>query len=93
MISIPSEWITLGSLVVAVIALLFNRRKDDGQRVADHVRLMTQLESIQTGIDDIRVETRSMREKLAMDSERITACETKIKNLEKEVFRHEQTLD
>lgn len=84
---VTNEMIAFGALLVALASFLFARSKSGRQSVADSVRVAAQLDSIQSGVEDIRVEMRSMRDKLSSDSERITACEMRIKAVEKEVFK------
>jgi len=85
--------VSIASAVIALCALLLNRNKDQRQSAADYARMDAQLGSIMSGVDDIRVELRSMRSQLDRHTERIATCEAKIKNLEKEVFRNNDKLE
>lgn len=87
--TISPEYIAFGALLVSLAGLLFNGRKDARQEVANNARISAQLDTIQAGVEDIRVDLRTMRDRIEKDSERITVLETKIKGLEKEVYRHE----
>lgn len=84
---ISSEMIAFGAMIIALAGLLFNRRKDSSQSAADFAKLGAQLGQIQSGVDDLRIEIRTMRGQISGLSERLGIVETKIKNLEKEVFK------
>ena len=56
-----AEVIALGALIVAALGFVFNRRKDVTQSASDFARVDAQLGSIKSGVDDIRVEIRSLR--------------------------------
>ena len=77
-----SELIALCSLGVAFIALLLNSRKGTREEASQITKVGVQLNSIQTGVDDIRLELRSVRTRLDNIAERVSACEAKIKTLE-----------
>lgn len=57
--------IALGSLLVAFIALLVSARRDTRGEAASQAQVNAKLDSIAGGVDDIRVEQRAMRERLA----------------------------
>ena len=57
--------IALGSLLVAFIALLAGARRDTRGEAASQAQVNAKLDSIAGGVDDIRVEQRAMRERLA----------------------------
>lgn len=57
--------IALGSLLVAFIALLVGARRDTRGEAASQAQVHAKLDSIAGGVDDIRVEQRAMRERLA----------------------------
>lgn len=57
--------IALGSLLVAFIALLVGARRDTRGEAASQAQVNAKLDSIAGGVDDIRVEQRAMRERLA----------------------------
>ena len=81
-----TEMISFVAVAVAILSLFFSRSKDTKTDAATSAKLGAQLDSIQTGVDDIRVEVRTMRGRLDTLTERLAQCEVKIKNLEKEVF-------
>lgn len=62
------EYIALGSLLVAVIALLSTFRKDSradlSAMAADKAETRAKLDSIGNGVDDIRVEYRTVRQRV-----------------------------
>ena len=90
---ISSELISFAALCVAVITLMLNKNKESTKTISEIAKLGARIESIQNGVDDIRVELRSMRTKMENISQRVSACETadelltaRVDKLEKEVF-------
>lgn len=78
-----SELIAIGSMMVALIALILNFRKGTREDASQVTKIGVQLNSIQTGVDDIRLEMRSLRSRMDNIAERVSACEARIKTLEK----------
>lgn len=72
--------IALGSLVVAFLTLLLKGRVDTKASASENARTQTKLDSIATGVDDIRVEQRAMRERVDGLSERVAGAESAIKS-------------
>lgn len=72
--------IALGSLAVAVMALLLKGRGDTKASAAESARTQTKLDSIATGVDDIRVEQRTMRQRVDGLSERMAGVEKDCKS-------------
>lgn len=56
-----NAWIALGALIVAAASFVAASRRDVRGNAADQAKMQEQLGGIKTGVDDIRVEMRSMR--------------------------------
>lgn len=72
--------IALGSLLVAILTLLIGARRDTRGDAASQAQLITKLDSIAGGVDDIRVEQRAMRERLDGYAERLASVESSVKS-------------
>lgn len=72
--------IALGSLLVAFITLLISARRDTRGEAANQAQLVAKLDSIASGVDDIRVEQRSMRARLDSYAERLARVESSAKS-------------
>ena len=75
--------ISLGALLVAVISLILNSRKDTKNDAAALAEIKVGLNSAVTGINDLRVDLKSMREAIGEHGERIGSLETRVNYLEK----------
>lgn len=69
--------ISIGALLVSLVSLLVNGRKDTRSDAASNAIVQTKLDSLINGVDDIRVEMRSMRESLVDHGERIARVEAR----------------
>lgn len=69
--------VSIGALLVSFVALILNSRKDTRADAAQNAITQTKLDSVKTGVDDIRVEIRSMRDSLSNHSERLAMLESK----------------
>lgn len=70
--------IALLSLIVAVLTLMRNRRGDD-QREAAKIALMDgKLDSIRSGVDDIRVEQKAVQRDISSLNERVARVEVEV---------------
>ena len=85
------EIIALGSLAVALVALIANLirgGKGDSKAAADalaaqsaaNAQTKTMLNSIKDGVDDIRVELRTMRSRQDSMNERLASVESSVKS-------------
>lgn len=63
------------AVVLSLVALLLNSRKETRQEAAGSARLEAKLDGIQSGVEDIRVETRTTRARLDGIAERLSAVE------------------
>ena len=75
------------SLIVSIIAVLFtgiglilNTRKDTRTDAAKDAIVQTKLDNLITGVNDIRVEIRSMRDSINNHSERLVKIEEMAQN-------------
>lgn len=75
-----SEIIALGGLLISAIVLLVNSRRDTRTSAADQARVEAKLNGIATGVDDIRVEQRAMRERVDGLAEKVSAVESSVKS-------------
>jgi hypothetical protein len=72
-------YISLGAVVISFIGLMLNSRKTTRDDAAASARLDTQLANIASGVEDIRVEMRTTRDRLNGISERLSAVESSCK--------------
>ena len=72
-----STLIALGALLISLAGLLLNSRKDTRTDAASNAITQTKLDNLITGVTDIRVEVRSMRESINDHSERLARVEAR----------------
>lgn len=79
-----AEIIAGGSLLVALVTLLISRSRnsasDTKETTTAQVQTMVKLDSIASGVDDIRVEQRAMRERVDKLAERTAGVEQSAKS-------------
>lgn len=79
-----SEILSLAAVAVALVGLLLSARKgtreDAREGAAGSARLEAKLDSISSGVEDIRVETRAMRNRMDGLAERLSAVESSCKS-------------
>lgn len=75
-----STVISLGALLVAVLGLTLNGRKDTRSDAATTAIIQTKLDTLIGGVDEIRVETRSLRQEISNHGERLAALEARSKS-------------
>lgn len=68
------------AVLLSLAALLLNSRKETRQDAAGTARLEAKLDSISSGVEDIRVETRTMRSRVDGLAERVSAVESSVKS-------------
>ena len=68
------------ALIVSGAALLLNGRKESRQDAAGAARVEAKLDSIGSGVEDIRVEMRTIRSRVDGLSDRLSAVEASCKN-------------
>ena len=76
----PGFYISLGAVLISFIGLILSSRKDTREDAAGTARMETMLNNIQNGVDDIRVEMRSHRERLNALEVKLAAVEASDKS-------------
>lgn len=76
--------IALLSLIVAVLSLARNKRGDDRQDAAKIALMDGKLDSIRSGVDDIRVEQRAVQRDISNLTERVARVEADVDTLKEE---------
>lgn len=74
--------VALCALIVSAAGLLLSGRKDTRTNAAETARMESKLDSISRGVDDIRVEFRTMRDKVDGQAQRLSALEARVTALE-----------
>lgn len=69
--------ISIAAVLISFIGLLLNGRKDTRSDAAANAIIQTKLDGIITGVDDIRVEMRTMRETIGDHGERLARLEAR----------------
>ena len=69
--------ISLAAVLISLIGLLLNGRKDTRSDAAANAIIQTKLDSVINGVDDIRVEIRTMNEKISDHGERLAKLEAR----------------
>ena len=75
-----STYISLGAVVIALLGLILNSKKETRNEAAGSARMEAKLDAISGGVEDIRVEMRSMRGRVDMLAERLSAVESSCKS-------------
>lgn len=75
-----STILSAAAVLIALVGLIFNSRKDTRQDAAGSARLEAKLDNISGGVEDIRVEMRGMRDRVDGISERLSAVESSCKS-------------
>lgn len=74
-------YVSLASAIIALVALVRNSHKDGKNdasvSAAANARIETKLDGIQSGVDDVRVEMRTMRAKVDDHAERLAKVEAR----------------
>ena len=84
-----AQVISLFALAVAFVGLLLNSRKDTRQDAAETARVQAKLDSLINGVDEIRLEMRSMQKDIRTQGERIAKIEGRLDLLEKDKVKEE----
>ena len=85
-----SQVIALVALVVAVLGLLGNSRKDTRSDAAALATIETKLNTLISGVDDIRVENKSLQKELYKHGEKIVELDARVKVLENKKHTEEE---
>ena len=75
-----SAILSLAAVLVSLVGLLLSTRKSTRDDAAGNARLETKLDSISSGVEDIRVETRTMRGRVDGLAERLSSVESSCKS-------------
>lgn len=77
----PTVLIALLSLIVAALTLLRSKRGDDRQDAAKIALMDGKLDSIRSGVDDIRVEQKAVQRDISSLNERVARVEVEVDTL------------
>lgn len=69
--------LSMAAMLISLVGLLLNSRKDTRTDAAASARMEATLGSISNGVEDIRVEMRTMRSKLDDHGERLARVEAR----------------
>lgn len=69
--------ISIAAVVISFAALILNSKKETKSDAAAMARIETSLATLNSGVNDIRVDLRSMRDSLADHSERLARVEAR----------------
>lgn len=72
--------ISFAAMLIAAMGLILSGRKGTREDAAGTARLEAKIDSISAGVEDIRVEIRSMRARMDSLSERLAAVEISCKS-------------
>lgn len=87
------NWIAAGGLLVAALSLAVALRKDTrGDARADGEQ-MAMLNSIRSGVDDIRLEQRAMRDRADVQAKELAECMSSCKSAHHRIDEHERRLN
>lgn len=75
--------ISMLALLVAIVGALMNGRKDTRADAASLAEIKAGVNTANSGISDIRVDLRQLREDVQDHGERISKLETRVENLER----------
>ena len=75
-----STFLSLAAVIVSLVGVLLSTRKTTRDDAAGSARLETKLDSISSGVEDIRVEMRAMRGRVDGLAERVSAVESSVKS-------------
>ena len=68
------------AMVCSIAALTRNRRKDAGKDAAENAKMTVILSTIQAGVDEIRIDQKTMRNEYRAMSERVLKIEERCKS-------------
>lgn len=75
--------ISLCAVLISLIGVIFSGRKETRTDAASSAMVQAKLDSVISGVDDIRIEIRSTKDTLVSHGERLTKVETRLDKLEK----------
>ena len=65
------------AMVIALVGLILNSRKETRTDAAENAKTQTKLDNLITGVNDIRVELRTMQESISNHTERLARVEAR----------------
>ena len=74
--------ISLAAVLISFIALIMNGRQGTRTDAAQMAQIGAKLDNAVTGINDIRVEIRTMRESITDHGERLAMLEARVQRIE-----------
>jgi len=77
----PTVLIALLSLIVAALTLMRSKRGDDRQDAAKIALMDGKLDSIRSGVDDIRIEQKAVQRDISSLNERVARVEVEVDTL------------
>ena len=87
------NWIAAGGLLVAALSLAVALRKDTRGDARSEGEQMAMLTSIRTGVDDIRLEQRRMRDRADQQARELAECIASCKSAHHRIDEHERRLN
>lgn len=87
------EIISLVAVVISFAALMLNSRKDTRTDAAQNAITQTKLDGVKAGVDDIRVDLRTIQTSLGDHSERLARVEAKAENNSKRIEKLEESAE
>ena len=73
-------YLSLAAVLIALLGFVSSQRKDTRKDAAGSARMETKLDNISNGVEDIRVEIRTMRGRMDSLAERLSAVESSCKS-------------
>lgn len=68
--------VSIGALIVAFLGLILNSRKETRSDAATMAEIKTSLSTVSNGVNEIRVDLRTMRDSLNEHTDRLARVET-----------------
>ena len=75
-----SEWIALGSLLVALAAVIASGRRNTKADAAAQARQEAKLDGVSRGVDDIRLDMRTLKQDLSAHAAKLAELESSTKS-------------
>ena len=69
--------VSICAMVIALAGLILNSRKETRTDAAENAKTQTKLDNLITGVNDIRVELRTMQESISNHTERLARVEAR----------------
>ena len=76
----PGTVVSICAMVIALLGLLLNSRKETRTEAASMAEIKTGLNTVNNGVNEIRVELRSIRDSLNEHTDRLARVETMAEN-------------